>query len=590
VVESCFFLIVSWRKWNDPVIDFGRELYTPWRLAEGAVLYRDVQGVYGPFSQYLNAFLFRLFGPGISVLVGANLIVLAGICAMLYFLFRRAWGPIGAWCAMAVFIAVFGFAQLLPVANFNYVLPYSHEATHGMLIVLVLTWALLRWVERPVVPQSLLIGVLLGMTWLIKPEFILAGMAVTVGAFGIRAFRDKRVSGRQLGVVVAGVVGPSICFCVYFSRVMPFSDAVRSTSTAWWAALTGSISSKAYQRLMLGLDEPFIRLGQQAMGVGVAVAIIGGVWGGAYYFARRRSILARWLTAAILVTAVVCVARQIEWIHCGRCLLGLALIYLAVLGGRCWQSHVQGVRPLESGPMVARVLLTLLAVVMMTRMFLNGRVWQFGFFQAALSGMVVTAVVFCELPRRISEGRLPRALAVSLFGLLLGTGLVALTRISSGTWEKMTLPVGRGKDTFLAYPPELDGAGDAVRQLVEALDAFPRSTPLLVLPEGLMVNYLARMRSALPYFQYYSFVTENGMEAGIVEELKKAPPELVALLSRDLTPFGIERYGQKSGEGQELLTWVQANYFVIRRIYDDPLNASQRGAILLRHRSKFQPE
>ena len=39
----------SWLKWPDPLIDFGRELYTPWQLSSGKVLYRDVKRhVVGP--------------------------------------------------------------------------------------------------------------------------------------------------------------------------------------------------------------------------------------------------------------------------------------------------------------------------------------------------------------------------------------------------------------------------------------------------------------------------------------------------------------------------------------------------------------
>jgi hypothetical protein len=34
---TVFFLDTSWRRWPDPLIDFGRELYIPWRLAHGAV-------------------------------------------------------------------------------------------------------------------------------------------------------------------------------------------------------------------------------------------------------------------------------------------------------------------------------------------------------------------------------------------------------------------------------------------------------------------------------------------------------------------------------------------------------------------------
>src|SRR5580700_4488478 len=66
---AVFFLGTPWRKWPDPMIDFGRELYLPWRLAHGAVLYRDVDDFFGPLSQYFNSVLFRLFAPGMMVLV-----------------------------------------------------------------------------------------------------------------------------------------------------------------------------------------------------------------------------------------------------------------------------------------------------------------------------------------------------------------------------------------------------------------------------------------------------------------------------------------------------------------------------------------
>ena len=104
---TLLFLAFSWRKWPDPLIDFGREIYTPWRLANGAVLYRDVDCFYGPFSEYFNALIFTLFGPGLMVLVAANLIVFATIVTILYLLCRHAWGIISALAACAIFIVLF---------------------------------------------------------------------------------------------------------------------------------------------------------------------------------------------------------------------------------------------------------------------------------------------------------------------------------------------------------------------------------------------------------------------------------------------------------------------------------------------------
>jgi hypothetical protein len=42
-------------------VDFGAQLYVPWRLAEGDVLYRDIHQHLGPLSSYLNALLFAVF-------------------------------------------------------------------------------------------------------------------------------------------------------------------------------------------------------------------------------------------------------------------------------------------------------------------------------------------------------------------------------------------------------------------------------------------------------------------------------------------------------------------------------------------------
>ena len=79
----------TWRAWPDPLVDFGRELYVPWRLAQGDQLFTDVAWFNGPLSQHWNALLFQAFGEGFSVLVWSNLAVLAASVAMLHGLIRR---------------------------------------------------------------------------------------------------------------------------------------------------------------------------------------------------------------------------------------------------------------------------------------------------------------------------------------------------------------------------------------------------------------------------------------------------------------------------------------------------------------------
>src|SRR5690349_18187800 len=102
-------LSISWMKWMDPVIDFGREVYAPWRILCGG---RPVQGFvppYGPFSAYFNAGLFFVFGLSIRTLVIANLAIFAVIVVCLFTILRRSFGYYPAAVATLTTIATFGF-------------------------------------------------------------------------------------------------------------------------------------------------------------------------------------------------------------------------------------------------------------------------------------------------------------------------------------------------------------------------------------------------------------------------------------------------------------------------------------------------
>ncbi len=82
----------TWGTWPDVVIDFGRELYVPWQLAEGKVLYRDIAWFNGPLSAHWNAALFSLFGVGLQTLVFANLALVGLQVWLLYALIARVAG------------------------------------------------------------------------------------------------------------------------------------------------------------------------------------------------------------------------------------------------------------------------------------------------------------------------------------------------------------------------------------------------------------------------------------------------------------------------------------------------------------------
>ena len=581
LVVTAFFLITSWRKWNHPLIDFGRELYVPWRLSEGAVLYRDVDDVYGPFSQYFNAELFRLFGPGLMVLVTANLVIFAAILALSYALFRRAWGVTGALAACLVFVSVFAFSQFLVLSNFNYATPYAHEATHGVLVSLALVAVLSCWVERPTRLNSFVSGLLLGLTLVLKPEFIVAGFAVTTGALVLCRRRFGKIPMSDCASFVLGALLPSAVFVVYFSQHFPLIEAVQTSGRAWSSLIIHpDIVSKKYQLVFLGLDQPWSNLLAHVRKTLVAIVTLGALVGLSAFALGRGSVKTRWSLMGLTVAAALAVGLKAEWGDVGRCLLGLNLLYLGLAWCGCLR-RLNASEPVDEANIIRRILLGVLAVALMSRMVLSGRIFQYGFVQAALAAMVVVAVMSAESAEWMPVVRGRRLAMAALAAALLAPGVAWHLVISQRYLRAETYPVGEGRDRFYTVPPNIDGTGYLINEVTKALRRFPHEAVLLALPEGEMVNYIARRSSPLPQFQFYSWTTEGGREQAIIEALDVRPPDLVVIAGRDLTDFGIAHYGERDGAGRGIMLWLAQHYRVTHHFGDDPLNSNQRGAYVM---------
>ncbi len=146
--------------------------------------------------------------------------------------------------------------------------------------------------------------------------------------------------------------------------------------------------------------------------------------------------------------------------------------------------------------------------------------------------------------------------------------------------------VGTGQDQFYTFPQNIEPTGEIVRILTDYLSkaAKPKDT-LLVLPEGVMLNYLLRMPNPVAPVFFYPPTTTGGREREVVSDLERRPPDWVVIISRDLREYGIERSGGASGSGIQILSWVRDNYAPQIRVGGDPFDVSQHGALLLKHRA-----
>jgi len=588
----CCFLALSWRKWPDPQIDFGRELYIPWRLSLGDVLGRDIEPQYGPLSQFFNARLFALFGPSLMLLVRANLVVYAVILFGVYGILRQGWGVLGAWAGSVVFVSVFSFSQFDIIGNYNYMTPYAHEATHGLLVCVLLTTVLISFLRQPGLGKCALAGFLLGLSAVLKAEIMFAASAVAGMAAILHWSQWSRRAALRMGsVFLLAAMLPSLAFFAYFSRHLGPEAAFLSTGRAWLNVVaTDRFASELPQQQFSGLDEPLANLADQVFAVGIGIAIVGSMLL-AVRLAERNGYATGpgWMRWALIVgmAAIGSLASHyVVWPSVGQALLGMSmlgpLINLWQYGSR---GDLHGIGELRLGT-AARILAGTLAVALMARMLLNGRIQHYGFFQAALAGTVVAAAMVSEWPARLTLTRYGQmAAAAGMMGLIAG-GIAALIPVSAHLLDAKRLEVGSGPDLFYAFPPRLWPSGELIRAATQYLSRSEPGARILVLPEGVMINYLLRRPTPTASYRFFASDLAEGREERLVEELKKSPPQQIVLLSRDLQEYGISRYGVKKGEGRAILQWIARDYELAAHAGGDPLDPRQAGVAIYRQRPR----
>jgi hypothetical protein len=585
------FASISWGKWPDPLIDFGRELYLPWRISDGAVLFKDEMHLYGPLSPYLNSLFFRIGGVGLTTLVTANAVIYSVILALLYYLVRAGWGRWAALTSCAFFIGVFSFAHLVGIDNYNFLTPYSHEMTHGTLLILCLVLVLRQLVRRLNAISAIASGLLAGLSILLKPEIIFAAAAAVFGAFLIIVWRDfgrrpwKRWISSLLIFTAAGLAPMVLTTLLFWSGGgVSKGDAIRDANMAWFNVARGAILlTDPFQRAALGLDQPWQNIGIQLVWSGGAILLSLGLALGIAFF--RRTARTKKIVLIVFLLLAAGAATRVPWMNLGYALPGILLCGVAIEIVRMRSGADQ---TLDDGAIV-RILLWTAAAAMLARMALSPRIFHYGFVQAALGGVVAVAILMSSVPKLFNLDGLSQKWYQALVTILVAAIVAVATSNSLFFYSYHTLPIADGSDQFLGFDSNVAPAGLLVEQARQFLEKDAREhnvRSLLVLPEGVMLNYLTRIPNHIGYFFFAPFILAEGRNEDIMRRLNAAPPDRIVVISRDMREFGVGRFGDSPEHGQSIVEFINRNYQPVFLFGDkDPLDPEKPGVLVFAHKN-----
>jgi len=132
-----------------------------------------------------------------------------------------------------------------------------------------------------------------------------------------------------------------------------------------------------------------------------------------------------------------------------------------------------------------------------------------------------------------------------------------------------------GADTIIS-----DIRGQAVDILLDQL--IQRVKPddtLVILPEGVMVNYLCRRINPTPYIAFMPSELIMFGEDKMLASFQKHRPDYIVLVHKNTAEYGFPFFGKDYG--QQLFEWIKNNYNSILQIGAPPLQDQRFGILLM---------
>ncbi len=547
----------TWRAWVDPLMDFGVQLYVPWRITLGQTLHTDLGYITGgPLSQYFNAALFRLFGVGMMTLAWSNLFIIAATTALIYILMTRMSGRLVAGLAGMTFLGLFAFGQYAQIGSYNWVTPYSHELTHGVVLALGVVLCLGEFLRgRRRLGWLIACGALSGLAFLTKAEvFLGVGAAVAVG--GSLALAQS--PGRR-GAIIAALLGPMLAIPILAWGLlvtrMPAGEAMICTLGSWRLLADEAIRSLPLYQRVFGVDDFYGNVILMVKTAAIYALLLGMAAGAGL------AIRSRWVSAAlspILLLAVAGVGLWMgDWIRWPSVARPLPLV--VIIAGAVQVLHLgRRVEPEQRHAVQLRLLLAVLALGLLAKTILNVQVQGFGFALTMPAMLVAIEAMVGQLPRSVERqgGSAAAALAVMLgaWGVMLGAHLSATGRLLEHKGEV----IASGADAFLAdeRAAPINLALDAI-----AVRVAPDQT-LLGVPHGAMLNYLSRRASPIREFNVQlPEILAAGGESVVLDELRQSPPDYILVTTWSMAINNRQLlFGGESRYGNDLVAWIRVNY------------------------------
>jgi len=576
VVIGSYMLRLSWFKWPDVLVDYGRELYVPWQITQGKVLYADINHLYGPLSHYFNALLFQIFGTGISTLAYFNIVITILITSIIYTLIKSSFGDLIATIAGICFLVIFAFSQYTGYSNYNFICPYSHEITYGIFLFFLALFILKKYLVEPSLIYTALIGFILGLIFLTKVEIFIAAFISFLSGFIFIFWQLKPLYPRKylLNLILFFFL-PIILFFIYFSLHMPLIDAFNSIIASYRNIFIDTLANNIYYQHISGFDnlsQSISLMIKYTFGYLIFFIFIGLI---SYLFTRLSQKKLAYgiivIISALIILFIFFGLFPINWIAIARPYPVFILLLLSFLINNLIKNREDKILVAQYLPFV---LLVLFSLLLLLKMILNVRLYHYGFALAMPASLVMIILLLYYLPALISRWG-NKTVFMGFTGLFIFLALLFYFNKTMHFYYAKNYPISEGRDRFLTFSNPGLIVNEALGQISKLMSA---NDTLVVMPDGVMLNYLSRKRNPSRYFEFTPNFVEATGEEKIINEFSLNPPSFIILSKKDTSEHGAKYFG--ANYAHNIYSWIINNYDKVSALGDPTLTGEDYGIII----------
>jgi hypothetical protein len=504
IVLGAILFAVARQRSLEPIIDTGRDLYIPGAILDGKKLYRDLIYYYPPLVPYLLTLLTAVIGRSLAAysFIGAATAAVAGFT--LYGAAKLVAGRLAAFVAL-LFFAGLNFTCAIGYGS-NFLFPYAHEATFGVVFLLLTIFFLLRYTFEAASRANGSAVVLFSLlaSWC-KIELAAIVAVAIIAAVVVHRF-PRRYAFAYAGAMLLCVSAASL----FFADAPPTRHWLRGN--IFPSTFLGGPTFYGFYARVFGLPRWKELLLDSAYGALVLCA-----------FAGCLAVIERQRRPAVVAVA-----------------LG-ALAVLAGIGGdlhffQAWTLLQLGLLiPALREPRRPLAILLFFSACSSARIFLKLAPAWYGFVLTIPTYLLIVYVLFAYLPERRLYSRRLSSLWLAFAIVVVGRGV--WTQVNE--YKRKSAPVVTRRGTFYEEPSR----ASVLVPLIRAIETSGARS-LVAMPEGLALNYLTAVDTPLSYTTFTPIEAAHPViEQRVLDELSARRPELVAVISRHVNEFGYRGFG-----------------------------------------------